>query len=199
MNNTSLSLLNRLRHLPESEDWDRLQYLYAPLLRAWLGKYEVRNADADDLMQEVLLAVSKDLRTFEHSGRPGAFRAWLKGILLNRLRNFWRTRDRQPKLSDGAAIDDRLSELQNPASELSRLWNAEHDRYVLRQLLEMVKPQFEARTWEAFCRVSLDGEKPRDVAGELEISVNSVFLAKSRVLRRLRQEADGLVESSGQF
>lgn len=199
MNETSLSLLHRLRHSPESESWDRLVELYTPLIRAWLRKYDVQDSDAEDLLQEVLLAVSKDLAKFEHQGQPGAFRGWLKGILVNRLRNFWRTRDRRREARVDSDIDQRLAELESPTSELSQLWNEEHDRYVLRQLLALVKPHFAPNTWTAFSRVALKREKPRDVASEMQISLNAVVTAKSRVLRRLRQEAEGIVDSSSDF
>lgn len=199
MNETSLSLLNRLRHAPESESWSRLVDLYAPLIKAWLRKYDVQDSDAEDLVQEVLVAVSKDVSSFEHKGQPGAFRAWLKGILVNRLRNFWRSRDRRREAGGASDIDQRLAELESPTSELSRLWNDEHDRYVLRQLLVLAKPHFAPTTWTAFDRVALKGESPRDVASEMQISLNAVVTAKSRVLRRLRQEADGLVDSYSGF
>lgn len=198
MNETSLSLLNRLRRSPESESWTRLVELYAPLIKTWLRKYELQESDVEDLVQEVLLAVSKDLATFEHQG-PGAFRAWLKGILINRLRNFWRARDRRREAQSDSGIDQRLAELENPTSELSRHWNEEHDRYVLRQLLKRVKPHFAPNTWTAFYRVALKGERSRDVAAEMQISLNAVVTAKSRVLRRLREEAEGLVDSSSGF
>jgi RNA polymerase sigma factor (sigma-70 family) len=199
MNETSLSLLTRLRRSPESETWNRLVDLYAPMLRMWLRKYDVQDADADDLLQEVLLAVSEDLGDFEHCGQPGAFRGWLKAILVNRLRNFWRARDRRPWAARDTDIDERLAELDDPTSEMSQIWNRQHDQYVLRQLLALVEPHFAANTWKAFCRVALDGTRADDVAKELGISVNAVFIANSRVLSRLRQEAEGLVESSSGF
>lgn len=199
MKNTSLSLLERLRKSPESESWNRLVELYAPLIRAWLRRYDVQNSDAEDLLQEVLLAVSKDLSKFEHGGQPGAFRGWLKAILINRLRKFWRARDRHPQARGDSDIDARLAQLSDPASEMSQIWNREHDQYVLRQLLDLAEPHFEASTWKAFCRVTLDGAKPDAVAKELKMSLNAVCLAKSRVLRRLRQESEGLIESSSGF
>lgn len=199
MNETSLSLLNCLRRSPESESWTRLVELYAPLIKTWLRKYEVQESDVEDLVQEVLLAVSKDLAKFEHNGQPGAFRGWLKAILVNRLRNFWRARDRRREARGDSDIDQRLAELENPASELSRLWDGEHDRYVLRHLLKLVKPHFAPNTWMAFYRVALKGERTRDVATEMQISLNAVVTAKSRVLRRLRQEAEGLVATSSVF
>ena len=199
MNETSLSLLNRLRRSPESESWDRLVELYAPLLRAWLRKYDVQVSDADDLTQEVLLAVSKDLDKFEHAGQPGAFRGWLKAILVNRLRKFWRSRDRRPQARGDSDIDARLAQLVDPASEMSLIWNREHDQYVLRQLLALAEPHFARNTWTAFCRVALDGAKPDVVAAEMGISRNAVIVAKCRVLSRLRQESEGLIESSSGF
>ena len=199
MNQTSLSLLNRLRQSPEPESWDRLVELYAPLIKAWLRKYDVQESDADDLLQDVLLAVSKDLGKFDHGGQPGAFRAWLKAILINRLRKFWRSRDRRPQARGDSDMDARLAQLDDPASEVSQIFNREHDQHVLRQLLTLAEPHFAPNTWKAFIRVALEGARPQDVAQELEMSLNAVVISKCRVLNRLRQEAEGLIESSSGF
>jgi RNA polymerase sigma factor (sigma-70 family) len=199
MHETSLSLLERLRGSTESESWDRLVELYAPLIRAWLRRYDVQDSDAHDLMQEVLLAVSKDLGSFEHRGQPGAFRGWLKAILLNRLRKFWRARDRRPQARGDSDIDARLAQLDDPSSEMSRIWNREHDQYVLRQLLDLAEPHFAPNTWKAFCRVALDGAKADVVGQEMGISRNAVVIAKCRVLSWLRQESEDLIESSSDF
>lgn len=199
MHETSLSLLDRLRHSPENEGWSRLTELYAPLIRSWLRRYDVQDSDAQDLIQEVLLSVSKDLGSFDHPGQPGVFRGWLKAILINRLRKFWRSRDRRPQARGDSDIDARLAQLDDPNSELSQIWNREHDQYVLRQLLVLAEPHFEPTTWKAFCRVALDGSKADVVAQELGISKNAVIVAKCRVLSRLRQESEGLIESSGFF
>jgi RNA polymerase sigma-70 factor (ECF subfamily) len=173
--------------------------LYTPLLRAWLRRYDVQDSDANDLVQEVLLAVSKDLGKFEHRGQPGAFRGWLKAILINRLRKFWRARDRRPQARGDSNIDARLAELDDPTSELSQIWDQQHDQYVLRQLMALAEPHFEPNTWKAFCRVALDGTEADAVAQEMGISRNAVVVAKCRVLNRLRQQSQGLVESSTGF
>ncbi len=199
MNDTSLSLLNRLQSSPESESWDRLVSLYSPLIRAWLRRYDVQDSDAEDLVQEVLLAVSKDLCKFDHGGQRGAFRGWIKAILVNRLRKFWRSRDRRPQARRDSDIDARLGQLDDPRSEMSQIWNREHDQYVLRQLLALAEPHFAPDTWTAFCRVALEGAKPDVVAADMGISRNAVIIAKCRVLSRLRQESEGLVESSTVF
>lgn len=199
MRHTSLSLLARLQQSPNSGSWDRLVALYEPLLRRWLARYDVQAHDADDLVQEVLLAVSRDLGAFEHNGRPGAFRAWLRVTLVHRVRNFWRARGRHEVADGGSQMDSRLTELEDPATALTQLWNREHDRHVLRRLLSSIEPGFSPSTWLAFRRLALEGARPQAVAQELAMSVNAVFIAKSRVLSRLRQEAEGLVEASSEF
>jgi len=199
MHETSLTLLQRLRQSPENEAWNRLADLYTPLIRTWLRRYDVQDSDAADLVQEVLLAVSKDLGSFEHRGQSGAFRGWLKAILINRLRKFWRARDRRPLARGDLDMDARLGLLDDPTSEMSQIWNREHDQYVLRQLLSLAEPHFEPNTWLAFCRVALDGAKADVVAQEMGISKNAAIVAKCRVLNRLRQESEGLIESSSGF
>lgn len=199
MNETSLSLLNRLRASDEAESWERLALLYTPLLRAWMKKYDIQGADADDLVQDVLIAVSKSVKNFEHSGNPGAFRGWLKAILINRLRNFWRTRARHPQAAGGTDLAEQMSQLEDPSSELSQLWNREHDQFVLRHLLANAETCFTPTTWKAFCRVALEGLDPHLVSEELGISRNAVIVAKCRVLNRLRQESSGLIDTSSFF
>jgi RNA polymerase sigma-70 factor, ECF subfamily len=192
---TSLSLLERARSDPESDEWRRLTAIYSPLLRDWLRRYSVQESDADDLIQEVLLTIARELPAFEHSGNPGAFRTWLKTILVYRLLNYWRSRNAHPVESGGSRVMDQIHELADPASGLSGLWDAEHDRHVLSKLLQQVRPRFQPQTWDAFHRVMFDGESPDAVAAALGLAVHSVYVAKSRVLQALRQEAAGLVDS----
>jgi RNA polymerase sigma-70 factor (ECF subfamily) len=120
-------------------------------------------------------------------------------LTVNRLRKHWRARDRRPQARGDSDIDARLAQLDDPSSEMSLIWDREHDQYVLRQLLALAEPHFATTTWTAFCRVALDGAKPDVVAQEMGISRNAVVIAKCRVLSRLRQESEGLVESSSGF
>ncbi|TXT19579.1 MAG: RNA polymerase sigma-70 factor ECF subfamily [Planctomycetota bacterium] len=117
---TSLSLLDRLRQSPEDADWSRLIDAYSPLLRAWMMRAEVQAADADDLVQEVLLVVHRELPKFEHNQRRGAFRNWLRQIVVHRLRNFWRSRGRLIAAgSDSRAGDDRIAVHRIDSASLS--------------------------------------------------------------------------------
>ena len=150
-------------------------------------------SDADDLVQDALLVVFHEIAGFEWRGQ-GAFRGWLRTILAHRVRDYFRRQKYQPTATGGSDFQRWVEELESPDSALSDLWNREHDQHVTASLLRTVQGDFAAATWQAFRRHALEGEPAARVAAELGLSLNSVLLAKSRVLKRLRQELDGLVE-----
>ena len=195
MNETSLSLLARVRQSDDSYSWNRLVELYAPLMRGWLRSYEVSGADADDLVQDVLTVVSQELPKFDHNERTGAFRSWLRKILVHRLQNYWRGRKQQPPAKGGSSLFEQLKQLEDDNSGLSRIWNEQHDRDVIARLIELVRPRFQPKTWEAFRRQMFDGQKPTQVATELGMTLGSVYMARNRVLAALRRETDGVVDT----
>ena len=182
---TSIGWLGRLADDPTDADWRRLNDLYVPLLRERLAQTGVGAADRDDLVQEVLMAVVRRVGEFEHRG-PGAFRAWLRGILANHVRAYFRTRRESP------AVD--LDQLAGDGTALSRLWDREHDEHVALRAMRLVEGDFTPVTWQAFLRQVLDDCPPAEVAAELGVSLNAVIQAKSRVMKRLRAELRGLVE-----
>jgi RNA polymerase sigma factor (sigma-70 family) len=190
MNETPLSLLDRLRRQSDDQpSWRRLTMLYAPLIRRWLLQHDTPEADTDDLAQEVLLVLARDLSGFDHNGRTGAFRLWVRSITANRLRAYWRAR--RSGLLNG--LDDRLAQLEDPDGELGRHWDREHDEFIVRRLMELIEPEFAPSTWKSFRLLVLEERPAADVAESLGLSVNAVLIAKSRVLRRLRQEGRGLI------
>src|SRR5262249_26078726 len=151
-------------------------------------------ADVDDMVQEVLAILVRELPRFAHNQRAGAFRAWLRGITVNRLRAAWHSRQATPRVAGDATILDRLHQLEDPQSPASRSWDAEHDRHVTRKLLEMICLEFQPATWRAFQGTVRDGRPTAEVAAEVGLSVNAVLIAKSRVLKRLREKAAGLID-----
>lgn len=191
---TSLSLLDRLKLEPQGSDWTRFVDVYDPLLRNWLRRHAVLFHDSDDVVQSVMAIVVRRVSEFEHNGRPGAFRTWLRMITFNCLKEHWRHRKASPTAAGGSDAHNRLAELEDPNSQLSREWNAEHDRQVMRKLLELLKDEFDVKTWLAFQRVALEGLAASEVASQLEMTTNAVYIAKSRVLARLRQESNGLLD-----
>jgi RNA polymerase sigma-70 factor, ECF subfamily len=191
---TSATLLERLRDRSDSVAWQRLIDLYSPLIQAWLHHHGVSAGDAEDMTQDVLAVVVREVSRFRHNGRTGAFRSWLRTITVNCLRQSLRSRRPRVAAVGSLEIATALDQLEDPASDLSRHWDQEHDRYILERLMELIGPEFEATTWRAFRRQVIDGAPARVVAGEMGMTVNAVLIAKSRVLSHLRREADGLVD-----
>jgi RNA polymerase sigma-70 factor (ECF subfamily) len=194
MAETSASLLDQLRLGPEAAAWTKLVEIYTPLIRGWLRRHGLPPQDADDVVQEVLAVVVRKAPSFERQPRAGAFRRWLRTITVNCLRDFWKARKRRPEAIGDTGFQSMLDQLSDPESGLSHVWDQEHDRHVAQKLLELIQPRFEARTWTAFRRVALEGVPPEEVAAELGMTVNAVFIAKSRVMSRLRQEGRGLID-----
>jgi RNA polymerase sigma-70 factor (ECF subfamily) len=185
---TPLSLLDQLLSHDDDEAWRQFSILYEPLIRRWVGRLVSQSDAIDDVVQEVLKALLEGLPAFQHNLRPGAFRSWLRSITINRIRRHWRAQHLAAE-----AISD-LQDLEDPHSGISRLWDQEHDRHVVKVLLERLRPEFDDRTWGIFERLVFEEASARDVARDLGISANTVYIAKARVLKRLRLEGRGLVE-----
>ena len=192
MNETRQSLLLRAQ-TGEEEAWKDLTDLYRPLIIGWLNRQGVPAVDLEDLSQDVLLSVVKHLPSFEHSGHRGAFRSWLRTIVCSRTTDYWRAIGGAPA-SGGSGAAAALQQIADPDSDLNRQWDEEHDRYVLGCLLDLVEQEFEPATLRAFRRLALEGASGAEAAEELGLSVAAVYMAKSRVLQRIRQEAEGLID-----
>lgn len=192
MADTSLTLLDRLQRHPDAASWQRLVDLYAPLIGKWLARSPLQSADHEDISQEVLRIVVQKLPDFERR-REGSFRAWLRVVTANCLKAHWRSEKYRPLATGDSDFCHQMQQLEDPHSPLAQAWDAEHDQHVVRRLLELIEPQFEATTLLAFRQVVMEGKKPAQVAAELAISVNAVLLSKSKILRRLRQELEGLL------
>jgi RNA polymerase sigma-70 factor, ECF subfamily len=190
---TSKSLLLGARDPRDVGSWQRLSDIYTPLIRRWARPYVAQSADGDDVLQDVLTMVVREIPRFDHNGRPGAFRAWLRAIVVNRLRNYWESR-RAPHGTGDSTVLEQLNELEDPDSPLVRAWDEEHDRHVVGVLLESIRLEFLPATWHAFEAIVRQGRAAADVAAELGLTVNAVLIAKSRVLKRLREKAAGLVD-----
>jgi RNA polymerase sigma-70 factor, ECF subfamily len=192
MAHTPQSLLDRVSGGNDSPAWPQFLSLYRPLLRRWLTQYFLQEADADDVVQDVLVVVVAKMPEFRHGGGAGAFRAWLRQILTHRLQTHWRKSLRRP--AAGPLFDLTLAELADDSSSLTKAWDEEHDRHLISVLLDAVKPEFQPTTWQAFWQTSILETPVADVARSLGLSPNAVFIARSRVLQRLREEAAGLLD-----
>jgi RNA polymerase sigma-70 factor (ECF subfamily) len=187
MHTTSASLLVRLRTPGEQRAWEQFVDLYTPLLFHWALRLGLNEADSADLVQEVFLVLSQRLAGFDYD-RQKSFRGWLRTVLLNK----WRDKQRLIALP----ITDEpvaLEQLPSPAEE-EVVIEAEYRQYLVSRALEVMKTEFQPATWKACWEHVVAGRPAAEVARELGISTNAVYLAKSRVLRRLRAELTGLLD-----
>jgi RNA polymerase sigma-70 factor (ECF subfamily) len=188
MTMTSVSLLDRLKQSnPDEEDWKRLHTIYQPLIQRWIHRVPGLGDEAADVTQEVMLVLVREVPRFERR-REGSFRAWLRQVTVNQVRGYCRKRGRVPVVGLDPA-DDFLDRLADPDDALAREWDRDHDRHVYAKILALVRPDFSETTWRAFRRFALDGLPVAEAARELAISENAVIQAKSRILKRLRDEA----------
>jgi RNA polymerase sigma-70 factor (ECF subfamily) len=191
---TSLTLLQRLRR-NEPDAWVRLVGLYRPLVLFWCGRGGVRGPDAEDVSQDVFRVAAQRLPDFRRD-RPGdTFRGWLRGITRNTLLAHARAAGRGPAAVGGTTAKLRVQAVpapaaadpdeDDPASEVAAL---------LRRVLDVVRAEFEPVTWRAFVATAVDGRPAPAVAADLGLSAAAVRQAKSRVLRRVKQELGELAE-----
>jgi RNA polymerase sigma-70 factor (ECF subfamily) len=193
MNETNPSLLDRAAGGDQAA-WERIVSLYQPMVHGWLQRRSVHPQDAADLAQEVMAVVVKELRAFSHAGHPGSFRGWLRAITVNRARAFLRDGRWRERAAGGDVVHELIGQLSDPDSPLTSEWNAEHDAHVVRRILALVETDFEPATVRIFRRLVLDEARAPEVASEMGMAVAAVYAAKSRVLQRIRQEAEGLLD-----
>ena len=191
MNTTSHSLLEQVKAGPDGFAWQRWHALYEPLIRGWLRGHKLIATDADDVVQDVLTVVVRRLPEFHHNGRVGAFRNWLKTVTIFCLRDYWKKLANHPQQASAVKM---LDDWADPRSQISQMWDREHDRHLVHKLLAFLQPEFAPETWSAFQKLVIEGQSAADVAKSLNMTANAVYIAKSRVLTRLRQEATGLVD-----
>jgi RNA polymerase sigma-70 factor (ECF subfamily) len=188
---TASSLLEQVR-ARDPAAWKRLLDLYGPLVYGWGRRAGLQAADAADVMQEVFRAVFRSIGGFRRD-RPGdSFRSWLWGITHNKLRDFWRRRGGEPPGEGGSDAQKRLAQLaaqeEGSTSQSAEARPSGQTAALFHRAVELIQSEFEERSWRAFWRVVVEGERPAEVAAALGMTVNAVYVAKSRVLHRLRQE-----------
>jgi RNA polymerase sigma factor (sigma-70 family) len=194
MESTSRSLLLRAQSGQDPAAWERLVAIYRPFIYGWLRRHSASHQDAEDLTQEVLTILVRELPDFSHSGRIGAFRGWLRTTAANRMRSFWRAGRCRPVASGKTEFLVMVHQIEDDNSDMSKLWDQQHDQHVLARIIESIENEFEPTTVQAFRRLTFDVQPAADVAAALGLTVPAVYIAKSRVLRRIRQEAAGILD-----
>jgi RNA polymerase sigma-70 factor (ECF subfamily) len=179
-------LLQRARDR-ESEAWQRLVFLYAPLVRHWCRRGGVLAQDLDDVAQEVFAKAAAALDTFRHASPSDTFRGWLHGLTRHRILEHFRRVRRQIAATGGSDAQNIMLNQPDlplePDDEERTLCGA-----LYRRALDFIRGEFEPRTWDMFWRAVIDGVPTAMVAAELGVTAAAVRQARSRVLRRIREE-----------
>ena len=190
MQSTSLTLLERVRQPSDQSAWDRFVSLYSPLLFAFARRAGMNDNDAADVVQDVFLILMAELPGFEYDKARQNFRGWLKTITVNKCRE----RQRRRVLAAGQGGDDGgLSGIVDDAT-VQAFWEREYQKHLVARALEIMQGDFEPTTWQACWQTTVADRPAADVAAELGITVNAVYVARARVLRRLREELRDLID-----
>lgn len=187
MDSTSPSLLLRLRDRADHDAWNRFVQLYTPLLAHWGRRAGLADSDLRDLIQEVFTLLLARLPEFQYDDRQ-SFRGWLRTVTLNKWRELGRRRRLEP-VAPEAKLWQELS-----AAATDEFWEQEYNAFLVARAMQLMRQHFSPQTWRACLATVMDGRSAADVAAELKISEASVYQARSRVLRRLRDELSDLLE-----
>ncbi len=183
---TQPSLLLRLRDGRDEQAWRQFVEIYAPLIDHFGRRRGLQAADSADLAQDVLQAVAGAMDRFDYNPQQGSFRGWLFTITRNELRDFMTRRSRRPMASGDTGVKELLD--QHPDAEPDQTeWERDYQWRLFSWAAERVRTDFQDSTWQAFWRVAVDNRSAKAVAEELKMTVGAVYIAKSRVLARLKQ------------
>lgn len=169
----------------EPAAWSRLVTTFGGIVYRWCRTSGVSESDAADVVQEVFIGVARGLPDFQRQKEQGSFRAWLATITRNCVRDHFR---RVAKRQAAAGGTDAWRRLQQQAAPLeSTICSDAVEGSIVQGVLQVVQAEFEPTTWQAFWRTTVEAQSPAEVAAHTGLSLASVYQAKSRVLRRLRQ------------
>lgn len=184
---THPSLLVRIRNRDDASAWSEFVEIYSPLIYGFSRKQGLQDADAVDVTQDVLRLVARSIGRLDYDPGRGTFRGWLFTIVRNELKD-WFSKQRSAVVGTGdSSAIRRLEELPADDNESSTLWDAEHQRRLFEWASGRVRTEVQESTWSAFWETAVRGRNGNDVAQQLEISVAAVYLAKSRVMARLKE------------
>jgi RNA polymerase sigma factor (sigma-70 family) len=192
VNTTRPSLLVRIRDLRDEMAWGEFAQLYTPLIYRFARQSGLQDADASLVTQDVLVTVARTIHRFEYNPKSGSFRGWLKVVTRSRLNDFLRAQGREVQGTGDTGMLHLIDEQPDPSQP--DIWEREFRRTLFEWAVDRIRCDFEDTTWQAFWQTSVGGRETRDVAETLEMSVGAIYIARSRVLARLRKEIEEVDE-----
>jgi RNA polymerase sigma-70 factor (ECF subfamily) len=183
---TRPSLLSRIRDAQDTHAWTEFAGIYGPLIYGFGRKRGLQDADAADLTQEVFQAVARAVGQFDYDADRGGFRRWLFTVTRNKLNDGRARARRSPAGSGDTGVKQLLEQQPEPAGD-GALWEEEYQRRLWDWAAGQVRGEVQESTWQAFWQTAVEGRRAEDVARGLELSVGAVYIARSRVIARLRK------------
>jgi RNA polymerase sigma factor (sigma-70 family) len=187
---TRRSLIVKLRDPSDTAAWHEFVANYGPLVYGLARRKGLQDADANDLCQEVFRAVAGAVDRWDPA--RGSFRGWLSRIARNLLINFLMRQRHQPRGSGTTSVQDLLEAQPAADPSATALFEAEYEKHLFLWAAAEVRGEFVTTTWQAFWQTGVEGRSPQEVAAELNLSVGAVYVARSRVLARLRRRIEQL-------
>lgn len=187
---TRASLVLRLRDARDQEAWTTFLEIYEPLIYRIVRQRRIQDADAREVTQEVLCAVASSVDRWEADPARGTFRGWLTTITRNLVVNFLIRQSRHPRGTGDTEFRLSLAEVPAPECEHSALFDLEQRRQVFRWAADQIRSEFRESHWQAFWRTAVEEQSVADVARDLAISAGLVYVARNRVMKRLREQVE---------
>jgi RNA polymerase sigma factor (sigma-70 family) len=182
---TRPSLLLRLRDVDDAEAWSEFVRLYTPLIFGHCQRHGLQDADAADVAQEVMRVAAQAMPEFQYDAARGKFRGWLLQTTRHRLHKFFARQNRVPQPANETTIERFLD--GEPNAEEQTRWEADYRQRLFDWAAEKARLEFQPATWDAFWRTAVDSVSVKEVAGQLGITIGAVYIARSRVIARLRK------------
>jgi len=183
--------------MEDAEAWREFVQLYTPLVFAHCRQYGLQEADAADVAQEVMRVAAAAMPEFQYDARRGKFRGWLIQTTRHRLHKFFERQHRAPQPASETTLQ-RLLKGELDTEEQAR-WEEEYRERLFDWAAEKARPEFQPTTWEAFQRTAVDSVSVKEVAGQLGISIGAMYIARSRVIARLRELIESVADDPIDF
>ncbi|MBX9584285.1 MAG: sigma-70 family RNA polymerase sigma factor [Gemmataceae bacterium] len=193
---TRVTLLTRIRDGRDADAWREFVQVYGPVVYRFARNRGLQDADAADLMQDVLRSVARHADRLDYDPKKGTFRGWLYTVTRNKIYNFLSAQKNRPRGSGDADAHERLD--ATPARDEDgpdEEWEREYQRRLSARAMDRVKGEFQPATWQAFWGTAVDGKPAAEVGAALKMSPGAVYVAKSRVLARLRDEVRKMMDA----
>ncbi len=183
---TRPTLLLRLREAGDDASWAEFVEIYTPLIHRYCLNRGLQPADADDVTQDVMRSIFRSLRDFRYDPERGTFRSWLYTVTRHEVNRHLKRLSKLPRTGASTTLTLKIEQTPDPREE--RDWDLEYRRQMFAWAAEAVRPEFSEAHWQAFIQTTIDGHDPAEVGAGLGLSRAAVYIAKSRIVKRLREK-----------